>query len=48
MVKYIYQYDNWPNFTWEENEIQSLLGEVRHLWLFRSNGASLFGQTVPL
>jgi len=31
MVKYIYQYDNWPNFTWKEREIQSILGKVRHL-----------------
>ena len=31
MIKYIYQYDNWPNFTWEEGEIQSILGRVRHL-----------------
>ena len=31
MVKYIYQYDNWPNFTWEEQEIQVVLGKVRHL-----------------
>ncbi len=31
MAKYIYQYDNWPNFTWNEQEIQVLLGKVRHL-----------------
>jgi Fic family protein len=31
MLKYIYQYDNWPNFTWNETEIQVLLGKVRHL-----------------
>ncbi|MCW3789327.1 Fic family protein [Plebeiibacterium sediminum] len=31
MAKYIYQYDNWPNFTWDEQEIQVLLGKVRHL-----------------
>lgn len=31
MVKYIYQYDNWPQFTWNEQEIQVLLGKVRHL-----------------
>jgi len=31
MVKYIYQYDNWPNFTWNEQEIQVILGKVRHL-----------------
>jgi len=31
MVKYIYEYSNWPNFTWNENEIQEILGKVRHL-----------------
>jgi Fic family protein len=31
MAKYIYQYDNWPNFTWNEQEIQVILGKVRHL-----------------
>lgn len=31
MVKYIYQYDNWPQFTWNEQEIQVLLGRIRHL-----------------
>lgn len=31
MVKYIYQYDNWPQFTWNEQEIQVMLGKVRHL-----------------
>ncbi len=31
MAKYIYQYDNWTNFTWNEQEIQVLLGKVRHL-----------------
>ncbi len=31
MVKYIYQYSNWPNFTWGEKEIQVILGKVRHL-----------------
>lgn len=31
MVKYIYQYDNWPQFTWSEQEIQVTLGKVRHL-----------------
>jgi len=42
MVKYIYQYDNWPNFTWEENEIQSLLGKVRYLQ------GKIFGQINAL
>ena len=31
MAKYIYQYDNWPHFTWDEKEIQVILGKVRHL-----------------
>jgi Fic family protein len=31
MGKYIYQRDNWPNFTWNEQEIQIILGRVRHL-----------------
>lgn len=31
MAKYIYQYDNWPQFTWNEKEIQVILGKVRHL-----------------
>lgn len=31
MVKYIYQYSNWPNFFWDEKEIQVKLGKVRHL-----------------
>ena len=29
--KYIYQFENWANFTWEEGEIQVLLGKVRLL-----------------
>lgn len=31
MAKYIYQYSSWPHFTWDEKEIQGLLGTVRHL-----------------
>ena len=31
MAKYIYQYENWTNFSWNEKEVQPLLGEVRHL-----------------
>ncbi|MDP3434641.1 MAG: Fic family protein [Bacteroidota bacterium] len=31
MAKYIYQYDNWPHFTWNEQQIQVTLGKVRHL-----------------
>ena len=42
MAKYIYQYDSWPNFTWEEGEIQSILGKVRHLQ------GKIFGQINAL
>ncbi|MEA1876151.1 MAG: Fic family protein [Bacteroidota bacterium] len=31
MMKYIYEYPTWPNFTWDEGRIQLLLGQVRHL-----------------
>ncbi len=31
MAKYIYQYPQWPDFTWDNKEIQPILGEVRHL-----------------
>lgn len=31
MRKYIYEYDNWPHFTWDEQSVQVLLGKVRHL-----------------
>lgn len=31
MAKYIYQYSNWPHFTWDEEKVQALLGKVRHL-----------------
>lgn len=31
MTKYIYQYDQWPNFKWDDKEIQVILGKVRHL-----------------
>lgn len=31
MAKYIYQYDQWPNFTWDDNEINVILGKVRYL-----------------
>lgn len=42
MAKYIYQYPNWPNFTWNEKEIQVILGKVRHLQ------GKLFGQMSAL
>ncbi len=31
MAKYIYEYKNWPNFTWQERDINALFGEVRNL-----------------
>jgi Fic family protein len=42
MVNYIYQHDNWPRFTWDEEEIQLILGEVRHLQ------GKIFGQMSAL
>lgn len=31
MIKYIYEYDQWPQFTWDDKEINVILGKVRHL-----------------
>lgn len=31
MAKYIYQSEAWPDFTWNESDIQVILGKVRHL-----------------
>ena len=31
MAKYIYQTENWSNFTWKDKEISVLFGEVRNL-----------------
>ena len=42
MAKYIYEYSNWPNFTWNEKEIQEILGKVRHLQ------GKVFGQISAL
>lgn len=42
MPKYIYQYRNWPNFTWDEQAIQAVLGKVRHLQ------GKLYGQMSTL
>ncbi len=42
MAKYIYEYSNWPNFTWNEKGIQELLGKVRHLQ------GKIFGQISSL
>ena len=42
MVKYIYQYDQWPVFTWDEKKIHVILGKVRHLQ------GKIFGQMGAL
>ncbi len=42
MAKYIYQYRSWPNFTWNEKEIQVILGKLRHLQ------GKIFGQINAL
>lgn len=42
MAKYIYQYDQWPNFKWDDKEIQVILGKVRHLQ------GKIFGQMGAL
>jgi len=42
MPKYIYQYDQWPKFTWDEKEIHVILGTVRHLQ------GKIFGQMESL
>jgi len=31
MAKYIYQYSSWPQFTWDEQAIQVVLGKIRRL-----------------
>lgn len=31
MPKYIYQSEQWPHFTWNDHEINLILGKVRHL-----------------
>lgn len=31
MAKYIYQYEQWPHFTWDDREVNGILGKVRHL-----------------
>ncbi len=42
MAKYIYQYKSWPDFTWNEKEIQVILGKLRHLQ------GKIFGQINAL
>ncbi len=31
MARYIYEYKQWPEFTWDERQISVILGKVRHL-----------------
>ncbi|MDL2312969.1 DUF4172 domain-containing protein, partial [Bacteroidales bacterium OttesenSCG-928-B11] len=31
MVKYIYQQNDWPNFTWDSGKLATILGRVRNL-----------------
>ena len=31
MAKYIYEYDKWPHFTWNDKQINVILGKVRNL-----------------
>ncbi|MBS4016409.1 MAG: Fic family protein [Candidatus Latescibacteria bacterium] len=42
MARYIYQSDKWPNFEWDDKEIQMILGKVRHLQ------GKIFGQMGAL
>ncbi|HAH24823.1 MAG TPA: DUF4172 domain-containing protein [Prolixibacteraceae bacterium] len=31
MAKYIYEYDNWTDFSWQDKAINIIFGEVRHM-----------------
>lgn len=42
MARYIYQYEQWPEFTWEDSQIGMILGKVRHLQ------GKIFGQMLGL
>ena len=42
MQGYIYQYDQWPEFIWDDKEISETLGKVRHLQ------GKIFGQMQAL
>lgn len=42
MAKYIYEYDNWSEFTWDDKKIGGILGKVRHLQ------GKIFGQMGAL
>ena len=46
MATYIYQYKSWPNFTWNEQEVQVILGKVRHLQGKLSGQISALGFSV--
>jgi Fic family protein len=42
MALYIYEYENWPEFTWNDKQINVILGKVRHLQ------GKIFGQMGAL
>ena len=42
MARYIYEYDQWPEFTWDDKKISVILGKVRHLQ------GKIFGQMEAL
>ena len=42
MAKYIYEFDSWPVFTWDDKQINLILGKVRHLQ------GKIFGQMGTL
>lgn len=42
MARYIYEYDNWPEFIWDDKKISVILGKVRHLQ------GKIFGQMGAL
>ncbi len=42
MARYIYEYKNWPEFTWDYKRISLILGKVRHLQ------GKIFGQMAAL
>ncbi|MEM9847052.1 MAG: Fic family protein [Bacteroidota bacterium] len=46
MAKYIYQYNSWPNFEWDEQAIQAILGKIRYLQGKLLGRMSAFGFSV--
>ncbi len=42
MAKYIYEYSQWPEFTWDDKQISAILGKVRYLQ------GKIFGQMSSL